>query len=457
MVPVSATPATAHRGAVPDDLPVPATDPGLLRSALPPGFDACYGEVLLDRPVVADESALTSFAADLVELWDVLTSLPRRCFGGDLHRYCAAIGLDERQAELMLVGADHRPALYARADAYHDGSTFRLLELNAGSELGGIEMAQLNRAFLGAGGFTEWSAAHDLRYVDTAAILADELRARAGLRSASATPSVALIEARGGIAEHEAVFIAIHEALAGHGLDVVLAELDEVAVGPDGRVVVRGTAVDVALRYFTAGQMVGDAASLEALDVLMGAHASRRTVLFTPMGAGLFASKAGLALLHEPSCRATLSPHERELVDRVVPWTRLVGRSYGVLSTDDRATLVAQCTAEREALVLKPGVGYGGDGVVLGREVDDGEWRRLLDAAPNRDYVVQEIIEPRDEPLGGGPAAGWHANWGIFVTGHGYAGAFVRALRASDGSVISFSNPGTRAACVFTYQGAAHA
>jgi protein tyrosine phosphatase (PTP) superfamily phosphohydrolase (DUF442 family) len=45
----------------------------------------------------------------------------------------------------------------------------------------------------------------------------------------------------------------------------------------------------------------------------------------------------------------------------------------------------------------------------------------------------------------------WRANWGIFATQAGYAGAFVRALQIDDGSVISYSNAGTRGACVYSY------
>jgi hypothetical protein len=67
---------------------------------------------------------------------------------------------------------------------------------------------------------------------------------------------------------------------------------------------------------------------------------------------------------------------------------------------------------------------------------------------------VQRIVTPASEPVCNpdtGALEDWRANWGIFTTGAGYAGAFVRALQIHDGSVISYSNPGTRGACVYTY------
>ena len=56
--------------------------------------------------------------------------------------------MDERLAELMRLGATGHPELYGRADAYHDGTSYKLLEFNVGSELGGIDAAQVNRALL---------------------------------------------------------------------------------------------------------------------------------------------------------------------------------------------------------------------------------------------------------------------------------------------------------------------
>jgi len=67
---------------------------------------------------------------------------------------------------------------------------------------------------------------------------------------------------------------------------------------------------------------------------------------------------------------------------------------------------------------------------------------------------VQERVQPALEPVvdaEDGVGRDWVANWGVFVDEEGYAGAFVRALRPEDGSVVSYSNPGTRGTCVFEY------
>jgi uncharacterized circularly permuted ATP-grasp superfamily protein len=163
-------------------------------------------------------------------------------------------------------------------------------------------------------------------------------------------------------------------------------------------------------------------------------------------------SKANLALLHDPRHRERFTEEEIRLVDRIVPWTRAVGA--GPATTQDRRELVEHCRARRESLILKPGIGCGGVGAMLGRELTDRQWSDTLRAIADQDYVAQEVVVPAGEPVfdaAGGRIENWQANWGIFATGEGYAGAFVRALRAEDGSVISYSNTETRGTCVFTY------
>jgi hypothetical protein len=412
---------------------------------LPHTYSKSYGNLMLARPLFVDHDEITGFADDLTALFALLTSLPARRFDGDLQRYCAALGMDERLADLMRLGATGHPELYGRADAYHDGSSFKLLEFNVGSELGGIDAAQVNRAFLDVASFRDFRDHHQLAYIDTAAVLADALRAAAQQVTSSGEPVVALLEGPGGLNEHEHVFAAIQEAMGGHGIDLLLGEIDQVSYR-NGKAMLDGVPVDVVLRYFAAGQLLDHPASRDTLDLLMRAHHAGRTVLFTPLESGLFASKSCLALVHDPRLREEFTVAERELVDRIVPWTRMVGAG-----SDE---LVDACRAQREELILKPGVGYGGVGAVLGRDVSDHEWSEILVAAKDQDYVVQRIVSPASEPVcnpDDGALEDWRANWGIFATQAGYAGAFVRALQIDGGSVISYSNAGTRGACVYSY------
>jgi hypothetical protein len=421
---------------------------------LPEIYGKSFGGLLLDRPLFVDEREMTEFGTNLRDLLTILTSLPERVFGGDSRAYCAALGIAPLLADLLLRDEDLAAHVLARADAYHDGTSFRLLELNVGSELGGMDAAQLNRAYLQVPAFADFARRHGLRYVDTAGVVADALRA-AGTRVAGRPdPAVALIESPGGLAEHEHVFLALQEAMAGHGLDLLLGEITDLTE-QDGRTWLGGRPVDVVWRFFVGDELVDDPAAQAAFDRLVAAHRDGRTALFTPLHVGVFASKANLALLHDPFVRDALDPSERGLVDRIVPWTRTLGPGPGT-DPGERAGLLARCRDEQQDLVVKPGIAYGGVGTLIGRDTSAEVWREALAAGADGALVVQQLVRPATETVvdaGTGDAFGWQANWGVFVNAQGYAGGFVRALRPEHGSVISYSNPETRGTCIFMAPG----
>jgi len=421
--------------------------------ALPEVFAKSYGDRLLDRPIFVTGSEIEQFADDLGALFGILTSIPEILFDCDLRAYCSALGMDDRLAALMCRGATGRPPVHGRADAYHDGTSFKLLEFNIGSELGGTDFAQLNRAFLGMPEFGEFARQQALGYVDTAGRVALALRAAAARVTGSDEPVVALLESTGGLAGHEHVFLALREAMCRHGIELRLGEIHEVAER-NGKITLNGTPIDAILRYFVADELAGPAQE-ESLNQILRADAADKTVLFTPLEGGLFASKGSLALLREPRLLESLTAAQRQVINRAVPWTRLLanGRQR---REGDRAELVDFCRENRENLVIKPGVGYGAVGIVLGRETAPDKWDKALADCAHGDHVVQELVTPASEPVVNpysGVIEDWRANWGIFVDGGGYGGAFVRALKAADGSVISYSNPGTRGGCVFSYLG----
>ena len=415
---------------------------------LPEVYAKSFGDLLLDRPIFVSGSEIELFADDLVALFGILSAVPDILFDGDLRAYCSALGMDDRLAKLMCKGATGRPPVHGRADAYHDGTSFKLLEFNIGSELGGTDAAQVNRAFLGIPAFGEFARQHALGYVDTAGRVAQALRGVAARVTSSGEPVVALLESTGGLATHEHVFLALREAMCQHGIELQLGEIHEIAER-NGKLTLHGTPIDVILRYFVADELA-DLPQEEALDRILRADAIGKTALFTPLEGGMFASKGSLALLHDPRLQESLTPVQREVIDRAVPWTRLLanGRLRG-----DRAELADFCRENRERLVIKPGVGYGAVGTVLGRQAAPDQWDSVLADCADGDHVVQELVTPASEPVVNpdtGVIEDWRANWGIFVDGGGYAGAFVRALKATDGSVISYSNPGTRGGCVFS-------
>lgn len=108
--------------------------------------------------------------------------------------------------------------------------------------------------------------------------------------------------------------------------------------------------------------------------------------------------KASLAVLTDERHAHFFSEAERELIARLVPWTRVVEERHTMLD-DERIDLLPWMAEHREELVLKPNDDYGGAGIVLGWEVDSAEWQRAIARAIETPYVVQRRIALPSEPF----------------------------------------------------------
>ncbi len=436
-------------------------------TVFPPAFQECWGARMLSRPLFVDGPELSRAAADVQDLFALLVSLPGRLFGGDTARYCDALGIAPDRAAVISRFADARgrATRYGRADLYHDGGAFKLLEFNIASDLGGTDRSQMQRALLTHPAFAAFAAEHGLDHVHIGERMATALREAAlPLTGGGREPRVGLVCAPGGLAAFGHLLHALAEMMRDLGLPFTLGELDGLTEQGD-RLRLDGAPVDVVLRFFTVDDLCADPASAARAELAFRAHEEGRAVLWTPMDSSLYSNKGALALLSDPATPFTEA--ERALTDRLLPWTRLLadgpptpGPHPGETVTD----LLSFCREHRTELLLKPLRDFGGTGVIPGWECAPDHWAGLLrdrlseatgplTGLGNR-WIVQRRVLPRAEPVldpATGARSDWVAAWGLFLTPQGYAGTDVRAAPASASAVVNYgSNPLTRTTGVFT-------
>lgn len=104
-------------------------------------------------------------------------------------------------------------------------------------------------------------------------------------------------------------------------------------------------------------------------------------------------SKLTMGLLSEG--RPWMSTAERALVDKYLPWTRILSDRRTTRGERD-VDLLRFAVDNRELLVLKQGLGMSGKQVVIGRDADQAEWETAVAAAAEAGTsVVQEFVAPR--------------------------------------------------------------
>jgi hypothetical protein len=84
----------------------------------------------LSRPGFLQRAEMAEVAGDMETLYQLVTSLPNRLFGGDLAAFAASTGITPAQVQAVVRGGGEAPSRMARADLYRDETGLRVMELN---------------------------------------------------------------------------------------------------------------------------------------------------------------------------------------------------------------------------------------------------------------------------------------------------------------------------------------
>jgi hypothetical protein len=165
----------------------------------------------------------------------------------------------------------------------------------------------------------------------------------------------------------------------------------------------------------------------------------------------LLSSKLNLALLSDCQYNRVFSDEERTVIARFVPWSRKIVPGNTTYSGDP-VKLEDFITTNKDRLVIKPSIGYGGEGVSIGKRTPQREWEVLVNTAlQQKNWLVQEYVEgmPGWYQVGDKGCELHEMVWGFFVLGAQYAGAWVRVLPQEDNKGIINCHQGAKVSIVF--------
>ncbi len=391
----------------------------------------------LSRPVFMGYRESRQLYADVTNVQDALLSLPEALFGGDFAAFARAVGAYGPVAAVLTSKAT--PTRLARADMYATGDGFRLLELNQGSAIGGQDNADMGRALLRHPVLAEFARTHGLICVDTLRHQIDTMFAETGVDPRSC-PVVALTAWPTGSGTIRDPYLdAIEADWRSLGVDAHACHLGDLS-RRGGRVWLGGRRVDVIYRLFLVGNLMESSRGAAILSPVLDAAARGEVALCASLDSDIFSSKAALAMISDDANRHLFTAAQRESIDRIVPWTRLV--RPGPVTTPDgsRPDLLDYAAARQDELILKPSTGTGGNGVIPGwKDLSPQRWRGYVAGAAEPWYVLQERVRPEPElfPDENGDLIPWKSVWGLFTGTPGYSGISIRAVIDPDASVIN--------------------
>ncbi|WP_424886716.1 hypothetical protein [Streptomyces sp. XH2] len=391
----------------------------------------------LSRPVFLDAAQLADLLLDLQALHGALVSLPQRLSGGDWRAYCRELQIPAALRHLAAPGPAPSAVFRARADLYHDGDRFRLLEFNFGGATAGAAAGELGHIMLGDAFLARFMTEHSLAFAEPLQQIVPGLLSLADAgRPGAEQPVVALAEWPTSMPHAEPDLRLWARALARGGLDTQICHIGQLRVHRDG-VYLGRRRVDIVVRMFTVGDVLSKP---ELAEPLVQACRDGKVQIYTGLHDAVLDGKNTLALLSQRAARAALTPGEQRAVDRLLPPTWLLGATPAQ-AQGRLPDLIDYARHHRHDLVLKAAHQHRGTGVYCGWTMTDQDWSEAVTAAAcSGAGVLQQRVIPATEPFPAGDGQMHHISlvWGVYLTERGFAGMNIRGLPGQNNGVINF-------------------
>lgn len=144
----------------------------------------------------------------------------------------------------------------------------------------------------------------------------------------------------------------------------------------------------------------------------------------------IVSNKLNLALLSENQESSLFNSEEKETIRNCIPWSRKIipGETF---YQGEKINMEPFLIANKDKLVIKPPLGFGGQSVCIGQSTFRREWEHLVQVAlRKKSFLVQELLEPaRGLYQTGENGFAYHdIVWGVWILGSQYGASFIRVV-----------------------------
>lgn len=175
-----------------------------------------------------------------------------------------------------------------------------------------------------------------------------------------------------------------------HGIKIVYADANELYV-KNGEVMYEDSPITIAYRGYEVRDLL-DMEKEEGLDTRPFKILFRENRIISSI-AGDFDHKSSMEILTDPQFTLKyFTADERHYFRRHVLWTRLLRDCRTTDPEGQPIDLLEWVRRNQDILVIKPNRSYGGDRVIIGPSVSEGEWGNAIEGALHGElFVVQRL------------------------------------------------------------------
>lgn len=400
-----------------------------------------YDINIITWPTFVDVRRVAEMDCATTGVCGLIKAIPAVVFGGDLDEIARFYGYeDPGLLEILFAVPNHMDSTVARCDFIDTPDGLKCCEVNMAANLGGWEHRFWNERYLCHPVITEYCAREGIapRTRDVLLTFCEQMiddALKSGVIDAGGELNVMMsLDSEPGEEVRRRINDLYAELLRSTGRGITgelwLSGAPAKELSPRGTRVYRGERrVHVYYGY------TGDPGP----PVVMRAQFAGALRLYNGGLTHLWVDKRNLALLSESEALPGWKDEDRALIRNHIPWTRLVS-ARTTTWRGGTVTFPGFLLEHRDDLVLKPGMGFGGADVHVGRYMAPDAWEaRVRLAVEQGGWIVQERMESKPYLYPTSPGAEpvpQTVVWGLFCAGSRYAGGWLRMLPQGEGEGI---------------------
>ncbi|GAA0378666.1 glutathionylspermidine synthase family protein [Bacillus horti] len=407
---------------------------------------------IFPRPGLIQTDHLNKLAQDTETILNIITTIPERIFNHNIKEMCSHVGLSDQHYELVKQTYGANDGLMSRCDLFFEADhSYKFLEFNVDSSVGGLEIAAVNRVMEGIELYKSWNLNNDWKYDDPLKNLISLIHHRVSEKNMeNKLVTVAVIDWHTYIDGYIWSLNLIKEYLIEAGYNVIVCSQKDVEL-KDGYLCYQDQIIDVVYRVFLSDDALENPREIQPI---LDAYKENNLILLSGIHTELYSNKTIFALLSDPKYKDYYSEKEQEVIHRCIPWTRVL-EDTATTYEGREVNLINFIVENQSDLVLKPALGYGGQSVTLGWNSSKEEWqKKVFSTLQSKErFIVQKRVVPVEEEMpkldeNGISFENVMLNWGIYVFDGRFSGSMLRGLTTTDHGIINAAQ-GASMTCVF--------
>ncbi|EJR30022.1 glutathionylspermidine synthase family protein [Bacillus mycoides] len=386
-------------------------------------------------PIVQEEEELERINTDCKKILDLIVSLTQRLSEEDSAQLFEKLGYSIEERELLEATLHSNEGMLARSDMIIENNGYKIIEFNVESSVGGTEIGNLNNLILKDGFFNSDTWKFKDPNKEIVKVFKDIIK-KHKLNKKQVTLGIMdwYPDMMQYIYSHEEM----QQLFAYEGIKAVICHQENIEIR-EGNLFTQGEKVDILFRLFLLDDIKGDTGKVKSLlePYLLG-----NLIIINGIHTDLYSNKGNFAFLSDSQYQYMFNEEERKIINRCIPWSRFLEKDRLVNYEGENYLLHKLLITKKDAFVLKPLRGYGGDGVIIGKGIDQYTWELQLKGIfqSNRKYLVQERVESKKilMPYVENDKVSYldtEINYATYIFNNEYSGSLIRGISKDKNTV----------------------